>query len=955
MKMTPDQLITMYHDERAEAKLGQQLFNIPRKNEDMIEAQVFYYYVGDRRRVAVDFKREICFHLNYIRSKPMTPEQYLIFQESTTPMEDLIRAEIIHPFLLFISGYMIPWENITIIASKERYDLLVKGLTEEFFDKINGADGIVESAYVIDLPDGISYSQGGYPIDPQRTMFVFNEEGEMVFDREGEGYIVIDDVEDVVDKIDFQDPPEVFQFADDPMYKYFPENFITFVDGKYDPNFDFKILATSAKVIKLEGGGGITVHAEDDTSNNLPDQTEDNTEEDRPLPEEPPVETDPEDPGSEPSETPETPEEPLPPEEETDPTVHVSIRIFHNRKLCTPTYDNIRKVSLAATQEDIKKTLAGDTGITYMQYLQESFDPKLDIKKDYLENKSNFLDYLAYYDSMLFNRVYRDDKEVIDLEVDYWWVMGHTTEDQLMRVPRRFQDGINYFIIVMVNGELIGSYQSSFYRFGYYFCPINGMIKEDDVIELLYFKHAKNFEIQTVISKEEKFLSLDKWIYGDDLQVFCKETNDEYFKFPADGDQNFPVPFHLEYNDSRKRNLRIRFENEYYYGKQVTLTSRKRFIYYHANLQVPPESTGYKYFTVDLGEKFKFCNEYDRYMVFLNGKRLMNDLFRLVLPYRTTTPFSKAMIYLCVPIHDGDRIEIFYLPNHFLDIYDGVFANPSIDEFAVRINGSRYVFRNVSEYKIRKELLESLSDPESVPPDFDAMMADGTLVHFSFRGHDMTDRTVDLTLHMPLNDTIIPLQYRGTDIEWGSQPHHLDETGLIRVEKDKLQFALDNDLCTVWVNARKLPPSWIKNVNATTMQIVHDLTSTRDVRITVMMSKDDVVPDYSNRFGAIDSLWDKACKEYGDPSELMGIERPVITNTDPEAFPEKIPTIAVMHEIIRDWYVASGAVDTSKPFIYDYLDVDASDVIGKDSAGNRLLGAMDSNRTDNLDVKRPWP
>ena len=76
---------------------------------------------------------------------------------------------------------------------------------------------------------------------------------------------------------------------------------------------------------------------------------------------------------------------------------------------------------------------------------------------------------------------------------------------------------------------------------------------------------------------------------------------------------------------------------------------------------------------------------------------------------------------------------------------------------------------------------------------------------------------------------------------------------------------------------------------------------------------------------------------------------------DPEAFPETVPTTAIMHEIIRDWYMANTVVDTTKPFLYDYDDVDTSDIIGQDPGGNDLLGAADSNREDNLDVERPWP
>ena len=53
--------------------------------------------------------------------------------------------------------------------------------------------------------------------------------------------------------------------------------------------------------------------------------------------------------------------------------------------------------------------------------------------------------------------------------------------------------------------------------------------------------------------------------------------------------------------------------------------------------------------------------------------------------------------------------------------------------------------------------------------------------------------------------------------------------------------------------------------------------------------------------------------------------------------------------------MANAMVNTTAPFVYDYDDVDQSDIIGQDPGGNDLLGAADSNRADNLDVIRPWP
>ena len=796
-KMTTQDLITMYKSERYEAKLGQQLFAIPRRDDDMIQQQVFYYYVGDRRRTAVDFTCEICLHLNYLRTKSVTPRQYVTLQESTTPMEDLINNDLIHPFLLFVGGYFIPWENITVIASQEEYDLLLTGFSSAFFDKINGADGVIESAYVIQLPDSIEYRQGGFDIDEQ-TLFAFNEEGELV--TNGNAYICIQNFEQNVEIIDTNVTEASFMFANDPMYKYFPENVFVFKDNAYDGSAKAEILATA---VKLYDG-------------TLPTGTNSN------------------------------------------PTIFC--RIFHNTKLVTPTYDNIRKLSMTNLQTQILSTLNG-TPVDYIEKISPSFDPNMTREKDFDTNKTEYLDYLAAYDSALFNHVYQSNKDFVELEITGEWVLNHRDEDGYLKIPRRFQDGINYYIIMLVNGELYQYYRNHKYEFGYFYCPVQNIEASDDV-EIWYFKSARNFEIKATIAEDQDYLRLDPWIYNSDLRIFSQYTDDTYFTFPTDGIQQFPVEHSLEYDENDEKALRIRYTNANYYGKEVTLVSARRFQYFLYTME-EPEDPDTAYFSIDLGTKFNYCNEYDRFLVFYNGKRLVNDLYRLVLPNRTTTPFYKAMIYLCVPIVPGDRIEIFYLPHHFLDIYD---ANEG-----------------------------------------------------------------------------------ATNIE-------LPENGLIELDKSLLSFALDKELVSVWVNCKKLPPSAIVNVAANKLQIVTDQTSRKDLRVTTMIGDEDLYEEFKTRFETTTSAWDECLTMASDtPAFLMGLNTPSITDTDPEAFPETIPTTAIMHEIIRDWYMGNAVVDTTGVFLYDYDDVDQSDIIGQDPGGNDLLGAADSNREDSLDVIRPWP
>lgn len=796
--MTTQDLITMYKSERSEAKLGQQLFAIPRKI-DIIDSQVMYYYVGDRRRVAVNFQSEICFHLSRFYTKPMTPEQYMRFQESTTPMEWLISDNLIYPFMLFINGYFIRWENIMIIASQERYDMLIVGLDPEFFEKVNPTGIIdVENVCTVALPDSIDYIQGGSPITP-KTLFAFDEQG--VLTSNDGAYIVIENYEENVEVLDFNPVTEpTFIFADDPMYAYFPENVFVFKGEKFDHNADVQILATAMMVY----------------NNVLP---------------------------------------------EDDPN-GIHVRVFHNTKWTTPAFNNLRKTNIENIKEDLFAALQGGETAPYMEKLAPSFDPPIDPTKTIEENNAAVLDYIAQYDSILFNRVYRSNKDFIELEVDYNWIINHLDDDGNLKIPRRFQDGKNFYIIVLVNGELYEYYRMHKYEFGHFICPIQN-IEDGDVIELLYFKNCNNITIPANFSENEPYLNLDKDIYGENLRIFSKETTDTYFSFPADAQTMFPVEHSIEKSADDDRFIRVRYTDSYYYGKDVVLASAHRFSYfvfdYDDTYGVVDEENAVLYYKVELQDKFYYCNDYDRFLVFFNGKRLINDMYRLILPCRSTTPFTRTEIYLCVPVGPGDRIEVFYLPHHFNDIYDEV-------------------------------------------------------------------NNMDL-----------------------------DPSGTITIDKSKLDFSLDNQICSIWINARKIPASQIINISSTKLQVKADLTSMKDVRVTTMISDDQVYDELKSRFKSVVSNWDDAVERYQDHFTLMGIEQPTITDTDPEAFTEVIPTVAIMNEIIRDWYHGNSIVDITGPFLYDYLDVDQSAVMGTDAEGNTLLNEADTNLSNSLNVDRPWP
>lgn len=123
------------------------------------------------------------------------------------------------------------------------------------------------------------------------------------------------------------------------------------------------------------------------------------------------------------------------------------------------------------------------------------------------------------------------------------------------------------------------------------------------------------------------------------------------------------------------------------------------------------EAPNYEYI-IYLGDKFKYCNQYHRYLVFLNNTRLSSDHYRLVLPVRPTTPFTEFKIYLTIPVKEGDKLDILYTPALFQDIIvrDTIDTSGDIvidksvldyglstDLYMVWINGKKVAQSNISD------------------------------------------------------------------------------------------------------------------------------------------------------------------------------------------------------------------------------------------------------------------
>lgn len=514
------------------------------------------------------------------------------------------------------------------------------------------------------------------------------------------------------------------------------------------------------------------------------------------------------------------------------------------------TLDNIQHASLTYIKPFVEKQNAGEEVPDYIPKLEEEFDFEMSFKKDYETNVSETIEKIIKYNASLFEDAYLKDRNLVVEGYDGQWVMDNLTDDNYLKIPRRHGQFNEEYILMLVNGVLYEFYYMAKYTPDYYIIPIQG-IEVEDRIDIFRFQDVNNNQFDIKVSESDDYQKYDENYINEDMVLFSTIPPTDDYTFPEDGLQHFPVEYSLDYDEDGL--VKIILADSKYYNQPLKLVYKHQFRHYWFDI-IQAESTDS--YCVDLGTKFMYCHDYSKFMVFFNGKRLSTDQYRLCLPVRSGTPFSRFELYLTMLVEDGDRVDVVYTPSL-------------------------------------------------------------------------------------LKDVVLQTE--------------IGEDGKITVDKSDITYSLTKNLYMVWVNGKKIPASWIANIDSTHIKIIHDIGSTKTVCVTKFLPDID---ELTTVFQTNTALWDEIMASLTDEEieQILSFSGITISNTDPSIYDNTVPVRAVMLELIREKFISGANVDTSKPFTYDYTDVDVTAIDGQDSGGNALLGAADSNKFENIDgVERIYP
>ena len=177
----------------------------------------------------------------------------------------------------------------------------------------------------------------------------------------------------------------------------------------------------------------------------------------------------------------------------------------------------------------------------------------------------------------------------------------------------------------------------------------------------------------------------------------------------------------------------------------------------------------------------------------------------------------------------------------------------------------------------------------------------------------------------------------------------LNTDGYIETNKESIDVPYYNDFYLYFINGKKIPYSDIVSIDTHTIRLKSDTKTLNKLNINAIYnSTDDGIVSYMNdteKLSKHDSMI-KYIKNTFGYSELDNLfdTRIKISDVEEDYLKCNVDHIAIINEIVRDFWVTSGYEYNERPFVYDYA---LDEFIIKDG-DNYILPALDATPELNI-------
>lgn len=732
--------INYYQNRSAKRLNSEQAAYIPIIEKDQIEFTVHTYRV-ENTRIMINQESQLCFRLRYIKFMPIDARTKARCINKTDSLTNFINNKIVKPIILFINGRCIPQDSITLTICPDCAYLTVDFSTEE---TSNIKDLVMEIQYaqIMLLPSYVEYTKTPTSEDLNNILFAFNSH--CLYNLANScSYYIIKNEPHVFTSSKRLYPPVIgvdlnsFELEDGTTValnnlKFEKENVILFHSGRLAIGETDNIRRAFDWDYQNPDSNDYAPKVEILQSTNEPHKNIDIRLDSSFI----------------------TIDNGNPESQRYDIVVCVNTEYSN-------TIDNIYNVEKDFLRNKVEEMVVADQTPEFYEMLKDEFKFEMDITKDYSTNITNAIKAMLKYNSNAFNWSYIQNSNLLIEDYPTDELLSNVSEeDGTISIPRQHSAMVEEFIIMLVNGCL--------YKYDYMIKHIANLciipiqeISSTDKIELLRFRNVNNNVYDITVGEEDGFVYYSPDIVNDHMVLFSNEPMvDDPYEYPNDGSQYFPIEYSLETDENGL--IKIILNEPFYYDKPLKIAYNNR--YHHASYVAGKSE--YRHYYVDLKDKFNFCYDYSKYLVFLNGKKLDSKFYRPVLPVRKTTPFYAYKLYFSVLVEEGDRLDIIYTPSLMKDIK----CDQQVD-----ITGDVVVSKDILKYGLGSELYMIWINGRKIPKDH---IEDIDATHLKITTDEKSIHNLCVTKYIPDIDILID-SFISDDSEWDKVTSMLNKTELL--------------------------------------------------------------------------------------------------------------------------------------------------------------------------------
>ena len=333
------------------------------------------------------------------------------------------------------------------------------------------------------------------------------------------------------------------------------------------------------------------------------------------------------------------------------------LRVFYRTDVNT-SFNNIDKFTNAELAKEISQgrvvNKSLDVGI-----LNQKFDFDITSGKTYEQNIKSGFRYISSYDSSFVKKVYDMDSNVETKVFTGKEIRDRVNTFGILHMMLSKYKAKDTRVLIFCNGLLYHRYSYVVYSINHFDIPIDlEVLKDNDVFEIVFLKNINNYSCIIQYTQENKFKEQNPF-EDDELLLYTRHPKDyiEHEGIELNDRSWFTVPFTVD----DQGNVIV---DEYYNDTNLLYTTKNQFKYCYRMINKPTVK-------FRLTKDFEASVNQDQYLVFVNGRILNREFYRLIYP-KIDNEFTDPYIYTRIKLKPGDKIEVVYGPIEFKSLdYSG--------------------------------------------------------------------------------------------------------------------------------------------------------------------------------------------------------------------------------------------------------------------------------------------